>query len=67
MPKLERIATLFGHTFRVLYMAISPDGENVVTGSGDETLRFWKLFPRKKAKNYLINNSELDQNSLDLR
>lgn len=42
---MDRIATLYGHSYRVLYMAISPDGENVVTGSGDETLRFWKLFP----------------------
>lgn len=38
---------LTGHTQRVLYLAMSPDGENIVTGSGDETLRFWKVFARK--------------------
>lgn len=42
---MGRIATLGGHTSRVLYLATSPDGENVVTGAGDETLRFWNLFP----------------------
>lgn len=29
----------------VLYLAMSPDGQTVVTGAGDETLRFWNLFP----------------------
>jgi hypothetical protein len=38
-------ATLRGHTLRVLYMALSPDGTTVVTGAGDETLRFWEVFP----------------------
>lgn len=30
--------------FRPLYMAMSPDGQYVVTGSGDETLRFRRVF-----------------------
>ena len=24
---------------------MSPDGQDVVTGAGDETVRFWKVFP----------------------
>ncbi|CAF1201984.1 unnamed protein product [Rotaria sordida] len=36
-----QLARLTGHTFRVLYLAVSPDGESIVTGAGDETLRFW--------------------------
>lgn len=24
-------------------MALSPDSKNIVTGAGDETLRFWNL------------------------
>lgn len=44
-PSMTKIATLSGHTFRVLYLAMSPDGQTVVTGAGDETLRFWSLFP----------------------
>jgi cell division cycle 20-like protein 1 (cofactor of APC complex) len=40
-PTMQQIAVLTGHTMRVLYLAMSPDGQNVVTGAGDETLRFW--------------------------
>eukprot|EP00485_Elphidium_margaritaceum_P003143 CAMPEP_0202686972 /NCGR_PEP_ID=MMETSP1385-20130828/2705_1 /ASSEMBLY_ACC=CAM_ASM_000861 /TAXON_ID=933848 /ORGANISM="Elphidium margaritaceum" /LENGTH=906 /DNA_ID=CAMNT_0049341665 /DNA_START=168 /DNA_END=2885 /DNA_ORIENTATION=+ len=40
-PTMEKIVTLTGHTFRVLYLAGSPDGQTVVTGAGDETLRLW--------------------------
>jgi cell division cycle 20-like protein 1, cofactor of APC complex len=42
---LTRLATLTGHTLRVLYLAAAPDGQTVVTGAGDETLRFWSVFP----------------------
>ena len=44
-PTMSKLATLTGHTLRVLYLAVSPDGQTIVTGAGDETLRFWKLFP----------------------
>jgi len=47
-PTMEKVATLTGHTFRVLYLAMSPDGSSIVTGAGDETLRFWNLFPKSK-------------------
>lgn len=42
---MSKLATLTGHTFRVLYLATSPCGQNIVTGAGDETLRFWSVFP----------------------
>ena len=42
---LKRITQLTGHQARVLYLAMSPDGKSIVTGSGDETLRFWQVFP----------------------
>ena len=45
---MQRIATLTGHTYRVLYLAASPDGQTLVTGAGDETLRFWNVFPPAK-------------------
>ena len=47
-PKMKKMATLTGHTFRVLYLAMNPDGKTIVTGAGDETLRFWNLFPGDK-------------------
>ncbi|CAB91187.1 meiotic APC activator Mfr1 [Schizosaccharomyces pombe] len=46
-PSLKNIANLTAHTNRVLYLSMSPDGQSIVTGAGDETLRFWKLFNKK--------------------
>ncbi|KAL6006778.1 hypothetical protein ACLOJK_032273 [Asimina triloba] len=48
---MSKLATLTGHTYRVLYLAISPDGQTIVTGAGDETLRFWNVFPSPKSQN----------------
>ena len=45
-PSMSRVATLTGHTTRVLYMTLAPDGESVCTGAGDETIRFWRIFGR---------------------
>lgn len=42
---MKKVASLKGHTQRVLYLATSPDGSTIVTGAGDETLRFWNIFP----------------------
>lgn len=47
-PSMQQIAQLTGHTYRVLYLALSPDGETIVTGAGDETLRFWNVFEKNK-------------------
>lgn len=44
-PSMTKVATLTGHSLRVLYLAMSPDGQTIVTGAGDETLRFWNVFP----------------------
>ena len=37
---------------------MSPDGESIVTGAGDETLRFWHVFP--SAKNKGMEDNVLD-------
>lgn len=52
---MQKVASLTGHTYRVLYLAMSPDGTTVVTGAGDETLRFWDLFPPNTDKCYNIS------------
>ncbi|KAK8944561.1 Protein FIZZY-RELATED 3 [Platanthera zijinensis] len=49
-PSMGKIATLTGHSMRVLYLATSPDGQTIVTGAGDETLRFWNVFASVKSK-----------------
>ncbi|XP_076440566.1 cell division cycle protein 20 homolog [Babylonia areolata] len=49
-PSMSRVAELTGHTARVLHMAMSPDGETVVSAAADETLRLWKCFTVDKEK-----------------
>lgn len=49
-PSMTKLATLTGHTLRVLYLAVSPDGQTIVTGAGDETLRFWTVFPGPRSQ-----------------
>ncbi|KAF9425982.1 substrate-specific activator of APC-dependent proteolysis [Podila epigama] len=49
-PSMEQIAVLKGHSCRVLYLSLSPDGQTIVTGAGDETLRFWNVFQKSKVE-----------------
>ncbi|KAF9964029.1 substrate-specific activator of APC-dependent proteolysis [Mortierella alpina] len=49
-PSMQQIASLSGHSLRVLYLALSPDGQTIVTGAGDETLRFWNVFQKSKSE-----------------
>lgn len=44
-PSMSRVATLSGHCRRALHLALSADSRVVITGAGDETLRFWHAFP----------------------
>eukprot|EP00050_Salpingoeca_kvevrii_P006663 m.290789 g.290789 ORF g.290789 m.290789 type:complete len:452 (+) comp12362_c0_seq1:32-1387(+) len=48
-PTMTPLATLTGHSYRVLYLAMSPDGQTIVTGAGDETLRFWNVFNKARS------------------
>ncbi|KAL4480021.1 hypothetical protein ABPG74_020537 [Tetrahymena malaccensis] len=57
---MKKLATLTGHTQRVLYLAESPCGQNILTGAADETIRFWNIY-----KNDTVN--ELSPSSLGLR
>jgi cell division cycle 20-like protein 1 (cofactor of APC complex) len=63
LPNMEKITTLNGHSFRVLYLGLSPDGTSIVTGAGDKRLKFWNVFPPFK-KNY---NSKLFPSNRDFR
>ena len=56
---MSKVATLTGHTLRVLYLAMSPDGQTIVTGAGDETLRFWNVFPGPKTKGDSSDSSSM--------
>ena len=59
-PELDIVTTLKGHKDRVIYLSVSPDFNKIVTGAGDETVRFWNIFQEKnddiesKKKNQLF-------------
>ena len=59
--KNKKICELKGHMNRVLYLVMSPDERYICSGSGDETLGFWKI--NEEPKNYnenKLNNSMID-------
>jgi cell division cycle 20-like protein 1 (cofactor of APC complex) len=60
-PRMEQVVSLTGHTFRVLYLAMSPDGQTVVTGAGDETLRFWKIYDKRANRDSRRVGSKLSE------
>ncbi|CAJ0750353.1 24629_t:CDS:2, partial [Entrophospora sp. SA101] len=61
-PSMKKLATLKGHTYRVLYFSLAPDGEDIVTGAGgdDNTLRFWKIFNTPRDKSLKKPDSDID-------
>jgi cell division cycle 20-like protein 1 (cofactor of APC complex) len=66
-PGLSKVATLTGHTYRVLYLSMSPEGHTIVTGAGDETLRFWNAFPSNKTNDEMNIGATLFPSPFDLR
>jgi WD40 repeat protein len=64
-PSMYKVSELNGHMSRVLYMGMSPDGCSIVSGAGDETLRFWKIHDNKKSSGDSVDYKML--NSFQLR
>lgn len=69
-PSMERVAEIRdAHDSRVLFSCISPAGDVVCTGAGDENLKFWRIWdvagetakkkkvPSKEAATGARNNS----------
>ena len=54
--KMDVKATLKGHKDRVIYMSLGPDSRRVVTGAGDETIRFWEVFGIEDKKKRVFDN-----------
>jgi cell division cycle 20, cofactor of APC complex len=56
-PSLERVAEIRdAHDARVLFSALSPAGDVLCTGAGDENLKFWRIWeaPVLKKKKSVI-------------
>jgi cell division cycle protein 20 (cofactor of APC complex) len=50
-PSMERVVEIRdAHECRVLWSALSPNGDVVCTGAGDENLKFWKIWEVEKKK-----------------
>ena len=48
---MERVCEIRdAHDSRVLWSSISPAGDMVCTGAGDENLKFWKVWEVPKVK-----------------
>jgi len=45
---LKKKTILSGHIQRVIYLTVNNNGRIAVTGSSDETLRFWRLNNEKE-------------------
>jgi cell division cycle 20-like protein 1 (cofactor of APC complex) len=63
----QKFAVLQGHTSRVLYLAVSPDGRNIVTGAGDESLRFWEVFSDRRQNEQDMPVSKMTHNLSEIR
>ena len=61
---LKRVGSLFGHTERVLYLNLSPCATNLVSCSGDETMRFWKLYEGFDKKGHVKKEQVLTSSKL---
>jgi len=61
-PSLVKVGDLEGHSQRVVGMAQSPDGSVICSASGDETLRFWRIFsPVNSDKKACLENTKVSQ------
>lgn len=43
-PSIKKLIELEGHSERVLHLTTSPDGSTIASASGDQTIKFWKIF-----------------------
>jgi WD40 repeat protein len=50
-PGLAQLANHTGHSSGVLCMAVSPDGEAIITGASYETLGLWNAFSEAHSQN----------------
>ncbi|MEJ6487580.1 hypothetical protein N0Y54_41095 [Nostoc punctiforme UO1] len=58
----KEIRTLLGHSSYVNSVAISPDGQSIISGSYDKTIKIWNLNTGKEIRTLLGHHECLDRN-----
>jgi WD40 repeat protein len=59
-PANTEIRTLLGHEGEILSVAISPDGQTLVSGSTDDTIKIWNLNTGKEIRTLLAHSSDVN-------
>jgi WD40 repeat protein len=54
-PSLTQVADLASYAGGVIYLAVSPYGDRIATGSADKTLCFWDIFSRTEARSLKVS------------
>jgi cell division cycle protein 20 (cofactor of APC complex) len=54
-PNMTQFGEIAAHDDRVLHLALSPEGETVVSAGADEKLCFWKLFENPMAQKKTVH------------
>eukprot|EP01017_Pseudomicrothorax_dubius_P000136 TRINITY_DN0_c1227_g1_i1.p1 TRINITY_DN0_c1227_g1~~TRINITY_DN0_c1227_g1_i1.p1 ORF type:complete len:126 (+),score=26.92 TRINITY_DN0_c1227_g1_i1:1-378(+) len=47
-PNLQKMAVFDCFEARVLYLAVSPNGQYLASGAADQTIKLWDVFPVKE-------------------
>ncbi|MBK9284284.1 MAG: WD40 repeat domain-containing protein [Sphingobacteriaceae bacterium] len=61
----EPLFILQGHSGGINSIALSPDGKTLVSGSKDETIRFWDLEKKESIKSIVIDHSSVKRVSFN--
>ncbi|KAJ5080722.1 hypothetical protein M0811_13830 [Anaeramoeba ignava] len=68
---LQEVARFVGHSGKIKYIAISPDGNMMTSSSNDFKLLTWKLkkpySPKRMTRGELLTQSDFDVNSFDFK
>lgn len=71
-PSLEKVAEIRdAHDARILNSYVSPNGDVIVTNSGDENIKFWRIWEQptatKKKALRKENSSTIDRELRSIR
>lgn len=67
-PSMTGMSTVFtisrAHNASVVHAAFDPQGEVLATGSGDETVRMWRILERPRTRGCSFEGNLMDNNQV---